>query len=59
MLDLPLVKEQNSPFGYQNLICFWLSLEKHNAHHLFLLEAAESCRQEEGVRAPLLRTFKS
>lgn len=55
MLDLPLVKEQKGPFGYQNLISFWLRLEKHDAHHLFLLEEIESYRgREEGKRAPLL-----
>lgn len=37
MLDSPLAREQSSPFGYQNLICLDLSLEKCDALPLLLL----------------------
>lgn len=48
MLDLTLVREQNGPYGYQNLICLWLGLETCEAHYLLLLGEAE--RSREGKR---------
>lgn len=60
MLDLPLVREQNGPFGYQNLICSWLGLETCDAHYLLLLVGGRKEQgRENGVRATLLRTSKS
>lgn len=53
MLDSPLVREQNGPFGHQNLICLW------PANLLMLVRGGRSKRGEERVRTTTLRTTKS